>query len=100
MLLVRDYNIVSASTGQKSIIVAGISLKTLQAYALIFAARLSSILVRPAVRWATGIIMMLCCLQIYEGYLPFDRSGDWFYQACEIIALLQVLSLIVLVGFV
>merc|ERR1719242_1430701 len=19
----------------------------------------------------------------YEGYLPFDKSGDWFYQVCE-----------------
>ena len=28
--------------------------------------------------------------QFYEGYLPFDKSGDWFYQACEILALVQV----------
>ena len=20
----------------------------------------------------------------YEGYLPFDASGDWFYQCCEV----------------
>jgi ER lumen protein retaining receptor len=61
--------------------VAGISLKTLQAYALVFAARLSSILV-------------------YEGYLPYDRSGDWFYQATEVLALALVIGLVVAVTFV
>ncbi len=55
--------------------VAGISLKTLQCYALVFAMRLSSIL-------------------FYEGYLPLDRSGDWFYQASEVAALLLVLGLL------
>lgn len=59
--------------------VAGISLKTLQAFAIVFVARLSSIL-------------------FYEGYLPFDRSGDWFYQLCEILALIQVVALLVAVG--
>ena len=39
---------------------AGLSLKTLQCYALVFACRLSSIL-------------------FYEGYLPYDSSGDWFF---------------------
>jgi len=33
-------------------------------------------------------------LQFYEGYLPFDKSGDWFYQACELVALAQVLALL------
>lgn len=55
---------------------SGISLKTLQCYALVFAARLCSILV-------------------YEGYLPYDRSGDWFYQACEILGFLMVLGLLI-----
>lgn len=55
---------------------SNISLKTLQAYALVFAARLCSIL-------------------FYEGYLPFDKSGDWFYQAVEIGALVLALGLIV-----
>lgn len=57
-----------------------ISLKTLQAYALVFSFRLVSIL-------------------FYEGYLPFDRSGDWFYQGVEIAALTTVVVLIaVIVG--
>lgn len=60
--------------------VAGISLKTLQAFAIVYAARLSSIL-------------------FYEGYLPFDRSGDWFYQVCESLALAQVLALLAAVAF-
>jgi hypothetical protein len=54
---------------------SSISIKTLQCYALVFTGRLCSILV-------------------YEGYLPFDRSGDWFYQACESLALLMVLGLL------
>ena len=57
---------------------AGISLKTLEAYAAVFALRLTSILV-------------------YEGYLPFDKSGDWFYQATEILSLAEVVVLLVAV---
>ena len=55
-----------------------ISLKTLQAYALVFSFRLMSIL-------------------FYEGYLPFDRSGDWFYQGVEIAALATVGVLIAVI---
>ena len=55
--------------------VKNLSLKTLQCYALVFAARLLSIL-------------------RYEGYLPYDRSGDWFYKATEAGALAIVLALI------
>lgn len=54
---------------------AGISLKTLELYALVFAARLSSIL-------------------FYEGYLPYDSSGDWLYQLVEILALVCTISAI------
>ena len=55
--------------------VKNISLKTLQCYALVFAARLCSIL-------------------RYEGYLPYDRSGDWLFKATEAGALVIVLALI------
>jgi hypothetical protein len=58
--------------------VANISLKTLECYFLVFSGRLASIL-------------------FYEGYLPYDRSGDWFYQFTEVSALLMVLALIVCV---
>lgn len=61
--------------------VGGISLKTLQAYFLVYVARLCSIL-------------------FYEGYLPFDKSGDWFYQFCEITSLVAVVALIVAVVLV
>lgn len=57
---------------------AGISLKTLEAYAAVFALRLTSIL-------------------MYEGYLPFDKSGDWFYQATEVLSLAEVAVLLVAV---
>lgn len=44
-------------------------------------------------------ICVYCCrlfstLQ-YNGYLPVDRSGDWVYQACEVMALLVAVSLLV-----
>eukprot|EP00933_Yihiella_yeosuensis_P055056 TRINITY_DN536_c5_g1_i1.p1 TRINITY_DN536_c5_g1~~TRINITY_DN536_c5_g1_i1.p1 ORF type:complete len:288 (-),score=49.60 TRINITY_DN536_c5_g1_i1:293-1156(-) len=44
--------------------VKGVSLKMMECYILIFAGRLIAIV--P-----------------FEGYLPFDKSGDWFYQVCE-----------------
>lgn len=47
----------------------GVSAKTMQLYVLVFFFRLCSIL-------------------FYEGYLPFDKSGDWFYQLVEILSLL------------
>eukprot|EP00742_Colponemidia_sp_Colp-10_P004126 GILJ01004404.1.p1 GENE.GILJ01004404.1~~GILJ01004404.1.p1 ORF type:complete len:321 (-),score=25.40 GILJ01004404.1:70-933(-) len=47
---------------------SGVSLKTLQLYGIVFVSRLFSIL-------------------RYEGYLPYDRSGDWFYQLVEILSL-------------
>mmetsp|Transcript_19869 Transcript_19869/g.38954 ORF Transcript_19869/g.38954 Transcript_19869/m.38954 type:complete len:296 (+) Transcript_19869:329-1216(+) len=50
---------------------SGVSLKTLELYVLVFLARLSSIL-------------------FYEGYLPYDKSGDWLYQLVEIASLLIV----------
>jgi len=50
---------------------AGVSLKTLQLYALTFACRLFSIL-RD------------------QGYLPIDKSGDWLYHAVEMCSLVFV----------
>ena len=47
----------------------GVSIKTLQLYSLVFLFRLTSI-----VR--------------HEGYLPYDKSGDWLYHFIEIMALL------------
>lgn len=43
----------------------GLSIKTQILYAVVFAFRCISIF-------------------LYEGYKPFDRSGDWFYQAIEL----------------
>lgn len=51
------------------------SLKTLQCYAVLLVARLTSIL-------------------RYEGYLPYDRSGDFVYQVCEATTLVAVVGLI------
>jgi len=44
--------------------VRGVSLKMMECYILVFIAR-------------------LCAIVPFEGYLPFDKSGDWLYQACE-----------------
>ena len=54
---------------------SNVSFKTLQAYALVYAARLTSIL-------------------FYEGYLPYDKSGDWFYQSVEVSALVVCAALL------
>merc|ERR1740138_1307985 len=58
---------------QKS--VAGISSKMLEMYVLVFTFRLSSTLIK-------------------QGYLPIDRSGDWVYQAADIVSLLVVFQLL------
>jgi len=49
----------------------GLSIKTLEIYVVVFISRLASIL-------------------RHQGYLPFDKSGDWFYHAVEIMSLLAV----------
>ena len=50
---------------------AGVSLKTLELYAIVFFFRLLSIL-------------------RHQGYLPFDKSGDWFYHFVEIFSQILV----------
>lgn len=52
--------------------VDGVSGKTLYLYAIVFISRLTSIL-------------------RFEGYLPYDSSGDWLYQTVEVIALVIIL---------
>lgn len=49
----------------------GVSIKSLELYGLTFFTRLLSIL-------------------RHQGYLPFDKSGDWFYHFVEICSLLSV----------
>jgi len=44
--------------------VKGVSLKMMECYIAVFLAR-------------------LCAIIPFEGYLPFDKSGDWLYQVCE-----------------
>jgi len=48
--------------------VKGVSLKMMECYLAVFFCRLTAIV--P-----------------FEGYLPFDKSGDWLYQVCEAVAL-------------
>ncbi|KAJ1437442.1 ER lumen protein retaining receptor-domain-containing protein [Ochromonadaceae sp. CCMP2298] len=60
--------------------VKGVSVKTLQMYFLVFIVRLLSIL-------------------RHQGYLPFDKTGDWFYHFVEIMSLLSVcLALYAMLG--
>jgi len=47
----------------------GVSIKTLQLYCIVFFVRLTSII-------------------RHEGYLPYDKSGDWLYHCIEILALI------------
>merc|ERR1719453_1378812 len=48
--------------------VKGVSLKMMECYVLVCLAR-------------------LCAIVPFEGYLPFDKSGDWLYQLCEAVGL-------------
>ena len=63
---------------QKS--VAGLSLKTLQLYSVVFFLRLYSVL-------------------NFQGYLPFDSSGDWLYSFLEMSAFVMSLVCMYLVMF-
>ena len=58
--------------------VTRVSFKFLQCYVCVFIFRLSSIL-------------------NYEGYLPFDRSGDFIYQAFEVLSLVASIGCVFLV---
>lgn len=49
----------------------GVSMKTLELYAITFFFRLLSIL-------------------RHQGYLPFDQTGDWFYHFVEVLSFLSV----------
>lgn len=49
----------------------GVSAKSLELYVIVFVSRLLSIL-------------------RHQGYLPFDKTGDWFYHFVEIISLVSV----------
>jgi len=55
--------------------VNGVSSRTLQMYLAAYCVRLYSTLQ-------------------YNGYLPTDRSGDWVYQLCDIVALCMVISML------
>jgi hypothetical protein len=57
--------------------IKGVSLKMLELYTIVFICRLSSIL-------------------FYEGYLPFDKSGDYLYRGMEILSFLLCSTMCVL----
>lgn len=63
---ILNYRMWTAKSGK------GLSIKSLELYTLTFIARLLSIL-------------------RHQGYLPFDKSGDWFYHFVEIFSLVLVL---------
>jgi len=56
---------------------SGMSLKTMQMYVVVFFSRLCSIL-------------------FYEGYLPYDSSGDWLYQMVELASFFVSIALVFL----
>ena len=49
----------------------GLSVKTLELYAVVFISRLLSI-------------------TRHQGYLPYDKTGDWFYHFIELLSLASV----------
>lgn len=58
---------------------SGLSLKTLELYVGVF-------------------VFRLCSILFYEGYLPYDKSGDWLYQTVEAASLLVVCATAFLVA--
>lgn len=57
--------------------VKGVSLKMMECYIAVFSCR-------------------LCAIVPFEGYLPFDKSGDWLYQVCEAFGLCLAGSIVYL----
>eukprot|EP00752_Nemacystus_decipiens_P002556 g2397.t1 len=57
----------------------GVSMKSLQLYTVVFASRLVSVMQ-------------------HEGYLPYDRSGDFVYHAAEICSLIMAAGCVVLMS--
>lgn len=55
--------------------VKGVSLKMMECYIAVFFCR-------------------LCAIIPFQGYLPFDKSGDWLYQLCEAVGLLLAGSIV------
>lgn len=50
------------------------------------------------------VYFLLHCCRLYaivpfEGYLPFDKSGDWFYQANEAVSFLLVCAVLYMIKF-
>lgn len=44
-----------------------------------------------------GVFFFRCCsILVYDGYLPFDRSGDWLYQVVEAGSMILAIATIVL----
>ena len=58
----------------------GVSVKTLEMYAMVFIVRLASIL-------------------RHQGYLPYDKTGDWFYHTVEIASLVAVIVALIAIFF-
>merc|ERR1719316_434455 len=65
-----------AGTIQQTQSVAGVSVKMMECYIIVFFCR-------------------LCAIIPFEGYLPFDKSGDWLYQVCEAFGLCLAGSIVV-----
>merc|ERR1719359_1016671 len=60
--------------------VKGVSLKMMECYVLICFCR-------------------LCAIVPFEGYLPFDKSGDWLYQLTEAVSLCLAGSIVSMIRF-
>mmetsp|Transcript_75873 Transcript_75873/g.198981 ORF Transcript_75873/g.198981 Transcript_75873/m.198981 type:complete len:284 (-) Transcript_75873:41-892(-) len=60
--------------------VKGISLKMMECYIAVF-------------------LFRLCAIIPFEGYLPFDKSGDWVYQVCEAFGLCLAGSIVYCIRF-
>jgi len=41
--------------------------------------------------------LRLCSILFYEGYLPYDSTGDWVYQSSEVASLLEVGAIVFMI---
>ena len=71
IVLIKVYNFQNCS---------GLSVTTLTCYAMLLFSR-------------------LCSTVFFNGYLPSDDAGDWFYQLTELVSLVCVIALIYLTKY-
>jgi len=90
------------SSGEYSFLVVLSSLIQLLSFAIILIKvysyqNCSGLSLNTLISYGILLFSRLCSTLFYNGYLPNDKAGDWFYQLTEILGFICVLLLIFLV---